>query len=152
MAGVKGRSGRKKKTVNTHNAKVVLDELQPYALENIRRSVQQKIDVTCPQCSYEFQIDGGGDVDDSRWVYEQKHGKAKQQVGIDMEYQSRGEAFMEEMRTKLLGEIERLTEINRRLVALCVEGGISIPTDLLEGASIAGYLTQGNKEGTGNDG
>ncbi|GAG48827.1 unnamed protein product, partial [marine sediment metagenome] len=81
MAGVKGRSGRKKVTVNSNNGKARLDALLPEALTNIEVAVQGTVE--CPQCGH--KTGGDGDVLLSKWVAEMRLGKPRQAVGMEAE-------------------------------------------------------------------
>ena len=62
MAGVKGRSGRKKITVNSENGKAKLDMLVPEAVSVIEEAVNN------------------GDVATAKWVLEMRLGKPRQQL------------------------------------------------------------------------
>jgi len=63
MAGVKGRSGRKKITVNSENGKAKLDVLLPQAVSVVEKAVEE------------------GDTAIARWVIEMVLGKPAQPVG-----------------------------------------------------------------------
>ncbi len=62
MSGVKGRSGRKRITVNSENGKAKLDTLLPLAISVIEEALEE------------------GDKDISKWVIEMRLGKPRQQV------------------------------------------------------------------------
>jgi hypothetical protein len=65
MSGVKGRSGRKPKTVAIETARLELQNLMPYALKNIGMHVRKGLD---PECKL------------SVWVVEMNVGRPKLQV------------------------------------------------------------------------